>query len=491
MDIVKRIDLDEYENKSANKGLPEDIQFISDPDIVKGKKPQGKFFAKPKDFGKVPLKDTTGAPIPKEKLVEKSKMIKDSSESSSSEKVKFVEPPLNPKGKGRIKTREATPMDIRFGLKKSVDNLIDTIGKGMKTGKFEEKPHSVGKPAKAISGLRIPINKMGVPEAHQLKIARDTIKNPLKAKFLGGPSVEESKRIVEDAKRNPAKYRKMEKAETSTESEETRMLRSKACKSVQKAISLMSEQVQKAKTEKGIPKLVGTGGGAALGGALGGPLGAALGGIAGGTVGETFEPKAEKSEKCRKSYSEEDINKAVEIFEDFISNSNNEELKKQWQAAVIPAIGGFIGSKLARKTEKKSLDIEQKAAVEQIDSRVVNKSLPFHGTRGEAEDLWSGKYGPKAEVVKVHVPRERGYLQAPKTGHYYTSRRIAEGEKLQIVPENISKAVAEPIDSKVVKEMTERKPLTDAGGQSEIKNPTTANVSNLQPSEIVKTPEFR
>ncbi len=29
-----------------------------------------------------------------------------------------------------------------------------------------------------------------IPEKHQLRIAKDTIKNPLKGKFLGGPTKE-------------------------------------------------------------------------------------------------------------------------------------------------------------------------------------------------------------------------------------------------------------------------------------------------------------
>jgi hypothetical protein len=35
-----------------------------------------------------------------------------------------------------------------------------------------------------------------VPNAHQLKILRDTVKNPLKGKFLGGPSAEEAEEIL-------------------------------------------------------------------------------------------------------------------------------------------------------------------------------------------------------------------------------------------------------------------------------------------------------
>jgi hypothetical protein len=38
--------------------------------------------------------------------------------------------------------------------------------------------------------------QLSVPEQHQLKIARDTIKNPMKGKFLGGPSLEEAQEIV-------------------------------------------------------------------------------------------------------------------------------------------------------------------------------------------------------------------------------------------------------------------------------------------------------
>ena len=38
--------------------------------------------------------------------------------------------------------------------------------------------------------------KLSVPETHQLRIAKDTIKNPLKGVFLGGPSLADAKEIV-------------------------------------------------------------------------------------------------------------------------------------------------------------------------------------------------------------------------------------------------------------------------------------------------------
>lgn len=42
------------------------------------------------------------------------------------------------------------------------------------------------------------IPKKGTPDYHQHKIAVDTIKNPMKGKFLGGPSEEEAKEILMD-----------------------------------------------------------------------------------------------------------------------------------------------------------------------------------------------------------------------------------------------------------------------------------------------------
>lgn len=41
-------------------------------------------------------------------------------------------------------------------------------------------------------------SKHSVPDQHQLKIIKDNVKNPLKAKFLGGPSVEESKKLLKE-----------------------------------------------------------------------------------------------------------------------------------------------------------------------------------------------------------------------------------------------------------------------------------------------------
>lgn len=35
-----------------------------------------------------------------------------------------------------------------------------------------------------------------VPDKHQLKILKDTVKNPMKGKFLGGPSAEEAEEIL-------------------------------------------------------------------------------------------------------------------------------------------------------------------------------------------------------------------------------------------------------------------------------------------------------
>jgi len=37
---------------------------------------------------------------------------------------------------------------------------------------------------------------LSIPEIHQLRIARDTIKYPLKGIFLGGPTEAEAKEIV-------------------------------------------------------------------------------------------------------------------------------------------------------------------------------------------------------------------------------------------------------------------------------------------------------
>lgn len=39
---------------------------------------------------------------------------------------------------------------------------------------------------------------MNTPDKHQERICRDTVKNPLKGLFLGGPSAEEAERILRE-----------------------------------------------------------------------------------------------------------------------------------------------------------------------------------------------------------------------------------------------------------------------------------------------------
>lgn len=39
---------------------------------------------------------------------------------------------------------------------------------------------------------------MDVPDKHQLKICKDTVKNPLKGKFCGGPTAEEAEQILKE-----------------------------------------------------------------------------------------------------------------------------------------------------------------------------------------------------------------------------------------------------------------------------------------------------
>ena len=38
--------------------------------------------------------------------------------------------------------------------------------------------------------------KLSVPDKHQKKILIDTVKNPMKGMFLGGPNAEEAERIL-------------------------------------------------------------------------------------------------------------------------------------------------------------------------------------------------------------------------------------------------------------------------------------------------------
>jgi len=38
--------------------------------------------------------------------------------------------------------------------------------------------------------------KLSVADAHQLRILKDTVRNPLKGQFLGGPSAEEAEDVL-------------------------------------------------------------------------------------------------------------------------------------------------------------------------------------------------------------------------------------------------------------------------------------------------------
>ena len=42
------------------------------------------------------------------------------------------------------------------------------------------------------------MKNLSVPDKHQLRVLKDTVKNPLKGVFLGGPSAEESEKILRD-----------------------------------------------------------------------------------------------------------------------------------------------------------------------------------------------------------------------------------------------------------------------------------------------------
>jgi len=114
------------------------------------------------------------------------------------------------------------------------------------------------------------------------------------------------------------------------------------------------------------------------------------------------------------------------------------------------AIGGPVCMKCSRKNQAKvtgrSLPKHVRKALGQIILTIskeieaeIAKSLPFHSTKEEGENLWGGK----KEVVRVKVPAGKGYLQAPKPGNYYTARDIAERERLDIVPEEMKKAKEE------------------------------------------------
>lgn len=42
------------------------------------------------------------------------------------------------------------------------------------------------------------MKNLSVPDKHQLRICKDTVKNPLKGVFLGGPNAEESEKILRE-----------------------------------------------------------------------------------------------------------------------------------------------------------------------------------------------------------------------------------------------------------------------------------------------------
>ena len=82
----------------------------------------------------------------------------------------------------------------------------------------EEPDPSRAKIAAALNNLveRLSANKpRSVPDRHQLKVLIDTVKNPLKGKFLGGPSAEEAEEIL----RNKFNYtdREIQKLKTAGE----------------------------------------------------------------------------------------------------------------------------------------------------------------------------------------------------------------------------------------------------------------------------------
>lgn len=58
-------------------------------------------------------------------------------------------------------------------------------------------------------------------------------------------------------------------------------------------------------------------------------------------------------------------------------------------------------------------------------------SVPFFTKKKDAEDFWkqvAKTYSMPAKdskVVKVYIPASRGFLQAPKSGNYYTCAKYA------------------------------------------------------------------
>jgi len=54
-------------------------------------------------------------------------------------------------------------------------------------------------------------------------------------------------------------------------------------------------------------------------------------------------------------------------------------------------------------------------------------SIPFSKTKTAAQDFW----GKKAKIVKVYVPKSRGFLRAPTSGNYYIEAEYAAQLKLK------------------------------------------------------------
>ena len=107
---------------------------------------------------------------------------------------KYIGEAIGKKFKSGDKVKVTTKSDDFYGMKGEVYKL----GKGKQKGYMTVKLSN----GKVVSYEESELEKvseakkLSVPDKHQLKILKDTVKNPMKGKFLGGPSAEEAEKIL-------------------------------------------------------------------------------------------------------------------------------------------------------------------------------------------------------------------------------------------------------------------------------------------------------
>jgi hypothetical protein len=128
----------------------------------------------------------------------------------------------------------------------------------------------------------------------------------------------------------------------------------------------------------------------------------------------------------------------------FIMNSNDELDERNWSLEKRKRIEQFDVAQAKEnreETRKRQGGIKSKLDKEgeRDMAKEIKKSLPFHRKEQSLRDL----YGPTGDIVRVKVPEGKDYLQAPKAGHYFTTREIAQREGLEIKPHKIRNSASE------------------------------------------------